>query len=174
MSKFKIGEKIKHKLGYVGVLMSNCEGKLSVNIYNEPISTTDNHATTVCWFAEDCEPVIEKQPVDADLYEAAGALLRQVFNFSDLLTPNQVQSALWTDVGVVVEELKQALTNSKPFKPQGWITDRKPTEDDAWESDNSLWVIVGDPDDMFIPSLIEDVRAGDPWQPVPHCLRTKP
>lgn len=104
-----------------------------------------------------CEPA--KQPVDAGLYEAVVDLVDALATRIDIGDWNRF-----------VEPVRTALTASPPVEPQGWITDRRPTEGDG---DESGWVCIWTESDGCI---FDDWScAGDrPWQSIPQCLRTKP
>lgn len=55
-----------------------------------------------------------------------------------------------------------------------WITDHRPTEDDAWNGyvyNADLQLIKWDNHNIQTKSFMDTFR---PWQPVPHCLRVKP
>lgn len=63
--------------------------------------------------------------------------------------------------------------HSKPVSDDNlWITDRRPTEKDAWNGYVVVWK-----DDRIIPTCLNwswDDTDGMAWQPVPQSLRTPP
>jgi hypothetical protein len=130
-----------------------------------------------------------KQEVPADLYEAAERLLN-----APRYPPGTTDET--EEYRGAVYELRDALANSRPVEQQGdymegleegikigkgeqqgWITDRRPTEDDAYRGE--VFAICKDGDEYadqlgFQPVGYGEIELGEPWQPVPICLRTPP
>jgi len=109
-----------------------------------------------------------KQPVDAGLYDAAKGLESGLYGctFSKPIKP-------------LIDNFKDALANSAPVEPQGWITDRRPTEKDAWkyEGDCLNWMLLtwNGTRDAGVPEVINLIDwNGQPFMVAPASLRTKP
>jgi hypothetical protein len=123
------------------------------------------YTTTERWFSAVCEPVTDKQPVDAGLYEAANDVFEEWQSMGHYVR------------GAKMAKLGNALANSKPVEQQGWITNRRPTEDDAYRGE--VFAICRDGDEYadqlgFQPVGYGEIELGEPWQPVTHSLRVMP
>lgn len=65
----------------------------------------------------------------------------------------------------LVEDHSQ-FENSEQDNP--WITDRRPTKDDAWNGE-----VVNGYGHIYFEDW-DAIEPHEPWQPIPHCLRVKP
>lgn len=178
MSEYKKGQLIKHKpSGCVGQFNKYCDDSIRVHFpYGEMKGLKYSF-----WLIEDCEPVTDNQPVDSGLYEAVESALKDSrLYFTD--SNGDVYCQVCNETGghsrtCPIGFIFYALANSTPVEPQGWITSRRPTEDDAWGVKGSLLKCVTYWMDEIGPCFgeWESVKnGGQPWQPFPASMRVKP
>ena len=179
MHEYKKGGLVRHKpSGCVAVYESEDLNQRCIAV-SLPENLKGSYVENV-WDYEDCEPVTDKQPVDAGLYEAAKQF-RKYPNHANAQhkfdialtnsTPCKCEEDTLEDVSVPYDE-RGLDKNSKPNEPQGWITDRRPTEDDADEW-GYVWIWTDDgPDVVDWKHVSRYIDTA--WASTPLHFRTPP
>jgi hypothetical protein len=216
MSEYKKGNLVRKVKGSGKGCVGKYVGKHGSNLNIELPQISHPGTFLKFWPKEDCEPVVEKKPADAEVMDLdkiawegiqkaaeESTWMPEEYCMNDWLSDvqdflrngprKQLADTVLREVFMTIQNISmdanksnnvvrheifalagKALENSKPVDPQGWITDRRPTEKDA-DKDGMIFVIR--PDGSWDVWNFNDRQLIDgewPWQPVPQCLLTHP